>query len=152
LDPEGFVVVTVAARIMQLVYIIAAKDGWTAELRVLFDRMCRAYGIWAQEYFGLKQRQLSHEIADHALDDLIRHGSVNAVWCWPMERFIKTLGGLTLNGKEIETTMTMKVLLGMISSVMNMRREEASLEAAGLQSGNKLWKLVRECYEENLVI
>lgn len=144
IDKEGLAIVTLAAKITQLVFVRAAKDGWTEELRALFERLSQAYGIRVEEYFGPGGRPLTHEIAFHALDDLLRHGSLDAFLCWPMERFIKKLGSFTLNGKEIEITMTTKVLLGRVSTYLFTRREEKKLEDAGLESGDKLWQKTRE--------
>lgn len=152
IDEEGFAIATLVAKIMQIVYVIGARDGWTEALRGVFAKLAAALAVRSEEYFGPKLRQLHHEICFHPLDDLLRHGSPDALWCWLMERYIKVLGGLTKNGKQIETTMTIKVLLGLISSFLDDRRREQQLLKARKLPGDADWATAREAYEGGLVI
>lgn len=152
LDKEGFAIATLVAKIMQIVYVIGARGGWTRTLRGVFEKLSLALAVRSEEYFGPKLRQLEHEICFHPLDDLLRHGSPDALWCWLMERYIKVLGSLTKNGKQIETTMTIKVMVGLVSSFLADRRREQQLLKARKLLGDVDWALARECYEGGLMI
>lgn len=152
IDEEGFAIATLAAKLMQTVYVIGAKCGWTAGLREVFEKLSYALAVRSEEYFGPKLRQLQHEICFHPLDDLMRHGSPDALWCWLMERYIKVLGSLTKNGKQIETTMTIKVVLGLVSAFLSDRREDQKLLKAGKLPGDADWAIARECFGGGLLI
>ncbi|GAQ82147.1 hypothetical protein KFL_001010320 [Klebsormidium nitens] len=151
IDEEGYAVTQLVARIQQAVFVIGSRQGWTPQLRAVFDRLCKAKFARAEEYFGPKLRPLEHDTCLHTLSDILNHGPPDSLWCYLCERHIRKLINTPNNGKEYEKTLFKRALSGLVVDWLQQRRKEAALWRARQSAGDELWGEAREGLEGGIV-
>jgi hypothetical protein len=142
-DHEAYAIVQLVACIHTLVFSVGTRAGWTSGLARLFQQLCKAKLVCAEEDAQPKRRPLEHETCLHMPTNVRMHGPPDAYWCYAQERHIKKLVNTPSNGKQIETTLHKRAMTSLTIGWLLRRRREEQLRAAGRSVGDELWARAR---------
>lgn len=152
IDEEGYALAELIHFINRVIFIHGRLEGWTPSLRDVFAQLSKAKYVRGEEQLGPKGRPLEHENGQHSCDDVVTHGSPDALWCYEMEREVKRLVATPHNGKQYETTLALRREGTVGLEFLSDRQEEAELAAAGKLDGDALWETARSSFESRLLI
>ena len=86
----------------------AGRDGWTAEMVHVFERLSWRYCILLEEHFGTQACVVNLHNLTHLHEDITRFSAPDNFWCMQFERAVSRYVQQSSNRKYLEKTFVRK--------------------------------------------